>query len=115
MKTLELWKVRFSAKDFEAYRQWEKRVAAAAQVQRRISPLPAAGPMPPPKTYERHVAVHGAFGADMITRAGELAIETLIGPRDVWEEHEVIVLSVEHVGSVSVEEPERCVDCEDLR
>jgi len=40
----------------------------------------------------------------MVTRAGEAAIEALIGPRDVWEKYEVIVRAIEHINSVTIEE-----------
>lgn len=103
MKTMELFKVRFDTKDFEAHKQWEKALEAFLKI-RRNEGTQFPTPLPPPKRYERYVAVHGAFGVDMVTRAGEAAIETLIGPRDVWEKHEIIVRSIEHINSVTIEE-----------
>lgn len=103
MKTMELFKVRFDTKDFEAYERWEKALEAHLRI-RRTEETPFLKPMPEPKQYERYVAVHGAFGMDIATRAGELAIEQLIGPRDTWEKYEVVVRSIEHVEPVTVEE-----------
>lgn len=105
MKTLELYKVRFSTKDFDAYKQWDKLFEAHLR-NSRTADAPFLTPMPGPKLYDRFAAVHGAFGADMVARAGALAVESIIGPRDVWEKYEVIVLTVEYVGSVTVEEPD---------
>lgn len=48
------------------------------------------------------VAVHGGYGTAAIQRAGEIAIQGVIGSGDVTE-YEPVVLSVSHAGTVYVE------------
>jgi hypothetical protein len=103
MKSLELFKVIFTAKDEEAHRLWEKKLDAHTKIARNAQ-THFVEPLPQPKHYERYVAVHGAFGADMVARACVLALESVIGPADVWEKNEVIVISAEACGAVSIED-----------
>jgi hypothetical protein len=62
-----------------------------------------------PSEYEwvqriAHVAVRPGFGGDPIGKAGDLAVEKVVGPAECWDEFFPTVVLVECLGSVHVEE-----------
>jgi|GEM_PF-3809445 len=59
---------------------------------------------------ERHetstaVAVHGAFGPDLIRRAGEVAVKGVVGEDADPELWQIFISAINYLGSVHVEPP----------
>jgi hypothetical protein len=73
VKSLELYKVVFTMKNEEAWNRWNIKLDEHTRIARHAQ-TPFFEPLPGPKRCERFVAVHGAFGADMVARAGEQTI-----------------------------------------
>lgn len=98
--TLELYRVQIECKDRIAYDNWEEECKKGVQ-------LDKVPPLLPPKKTTYHAAVSPDFGGDPLKRAADLAITSVVGERDCWEEWQPIVASVECLGSVVVEGVDR--------
>jgi hypothetical protein len=98
---MELYKVVIQYRDVVGEEYWNRRMEKHC---RSSSTEPFSEPMPPPKTGAIHVAVPGGFGGNPVGRAGDLAIEGVVGADADAEKWQPFVLSVEHVGTVMVDD-----------
>lgn len=98
---MELYRVSLEWKDLWACKEWEQRLG---EHNRRASGRFTEAP-PPRKNHVAYVAVWPDFGGSPLGRAADLACGAVVGGRDHWETYEVVVLGVEHIGSVTVEQP----------
>lgn len=98
---LELYRVQIKYKDRIAEEGWEEECRKPL---RRLQDAPAC---PPPKKVTYHAAVSPDFGGDPLKRAADLAVTSVVGEPDCWEEWQPIVTSVECLGSVAIESVER--------
>jgi len=86
---MELYCVEIQFKDMDAWEVWKRH--------------DYDGSVPQPKHLKVYVAVNGAFGGDSVSHAVDLAITRRIGPRECWEDYQVFVVSVLHIGGVCIE------------
>lgn len=98
---MELYRVSLEWKDVCACEEWERRMAEHHR--RSVGGYFNEAP-PARKTHAAYVAVRPGFGGSPLGRAANLACEAVIGGREHWPPYEVVVLAVEHVGSVTIEQ-----------
>ncbi len=100
---MQLFKVTVEYADLLALAEWRKKIKEDARNNIAWSEVP----YPPQIRKEVYAAVWGEFGTDMIQKAGEVALKTVIGKDPAsWKEFEAIVVSAESVGMVGVQEIE---------
>lgn len=101
MASKELYRVVVTYKDLQAHREWDEKLSA-------FSRNPRCGgafnePMPPPIRRDSYAAVDGAWGGDPLAVAAELAVSSVVGPRDSWAKFQAQAVSVEYIGSVAIQ------------
>lgn len=95
---MELYRVEVEYRDVPAAREWESRETA--------HPRRAVEPPPDRKRVTYHVAVHGGWAGRPVARACDLAVKTVIGLPESWDEWQPVVLSCCLIGSVAVQKVE---------
>ena len=100
---MQLFRVVIEYDDLEAIREWKQKIEEDARknIGRCKIPYPAQ------VKKEVYAAVYGEYGIDLIQKAGEVALKTVVGKdSEAWKKYEAIVVSAELVGMVGVQEIE---------
>lgn len=98
---MELYKVTLTYKNLTEEEEWNRKLEKWIKNNPTLDTMFFDVPIPERKRCTKYVAIFPDVSDMMIQAAAELAIKSVVGPRNIWEQYQVHVVNVEYIGGVA--------------